>query len=250
MAAIEILGSGRLDERESAFPQAVQLPDGDLVCSFSVGGGQYAEGGTDWARSRDGGLTWELEGTILAPTGSPPTTNFLKLSLARDGKTIYAYGARTPPDTGNRFGEKKCEAIFCRSEDDGRSWSAPQVIPMPVDYPLEISHGILPLSSGRLLAPAAVRAPSRPAAAVIPERRKTSRRVGLVLADDLDELTIEPPEATGVALWSLWGMHLTPEAPRSSIRTLEDHSRTLGEFQERFAFRFQIQPLPSPRGAQ
>ena len=47
-----------------------------------------------------------------------------------------------------------------------------------------------------------------------------------------------------------WGMHLTPEAPRSSIRALEDHSRTLGEFQERFAFRFQIQPLPSPRGAQ
>ena len=30
-----------------------------------------------------------------------------------------------------------------------------------------------------------------------------------------------------------WGMHLTPEAPRSSIRALEDHSRTLGEFQER-----------------
>ena len=48
----------------------------------------------------------------------------------------------------------------------------------------------------------------------------------------------------------IWGMHLTPEAPRSSIRALEDHSRTLGEFQERFAFRFQIQPLPSPRGAQ
>ena len=49
---------------------------------------------------------------------------------------------------------------------------------------------------------------------------------------------------------AVWGMHLTPEAPRSSIRALEDHSRTLGEFQERFAFRFQIQPLPSPRGAQ
>ena len=45
-------------------------------------------------------------------------------------------------------------------------------------------------------------------------------------------------------------MHLTPEAPRSSIRALEDYSRTLGEFQERFAFRFQSQPLLSPRGAQ
>ena len=128
MAGIEILGSGRLDERESAFPQAVQLPDGDLLCSFSVGGGQYAEGGTDWARSQDGGLTWELEGTILPPTDSPPTTNFLKLSLAKDGKTIYAYGTRAHPGTSNRFGEKKCEAIFCRSDDGGRSWSVAGMI--------------------------------------------------------------------------------------------------------------------------
>ena len=29
---------------------------------------------------------------------------------------------------------------------------------------------------------------------------------------------------------SIWGMHLTPEAPRSSIRALEDYSRTLGSF--------------------
>ncbi len=174
MAAIEILGSGLLDERESAFPQAVELPDGDLLCSFSVGGGQYVEGGTDWARSRDGGLTWKLEGTILPPTDSPPTTNFLKLSLAKDGGTIYAYGARTHAETGGRFGEKKCEAIFCQSGDDGRSWSAPQVIPMPVDCPLEISHGILPLSSGRLLAPAAT----------LPAKDRLGEQVLVAVSDD------------------------------------------------------------------
>ena len=61
---------------------------------------------------------------------------------------------------------------------------------------------------------------------------------------------MSPVRQKGVPESLLWDMHLTPEAPRSSIRALEDHSRTLGEFQERFAFRFQIQPLPSPRGAQ
>ena len=42
MAHIEILDSGRLDEDESAFPQAVQLPNGDILCSYSNAGGQSA----------------------------------------------------------------------------------------------------------------------------------------------------------------------------------------------------------------
>ena len=94
MASIEILGTGRLDERESAFPQAVQLPGGDILCSFSVGGGPEVHGGTDWARSTDGGQTWTLEGTILPPRTDPKVVNFLKLTLAPGGKRIYAYGSR------------------------------------------------------------------------------------------------------------------------------------------------------------
>ena len=47
-----------------------------------------------------------------------------------------------------------------------------------------------------------------------------------------------------------WGMHLTPEAPRSSIRALEDHSRTLGEFQERFAFQVSNSTAAVPPRAQ
>ena len=65
MPSIEILDSGRIDERESAFPQAVQLPNGDILCSFNVGSGAHVTGGTDWARSTDGGRTWNVEGTIL-----------------------------------------------------------------------------------------------------------------------------------------------------------------------------------------
>ena len=64
--------TGRIDERESAFPQAVQLPDGDILCSFSVGGGQYVHGGTDWARSTDGGCTWHVEGQLLPGSVDSP----------------------------------------------------------------------------------------------------------------------------------------------------------------------------------
>ena len=110
MPSVEILSTGRLDARDSAFPQAVQLPDGDILCSFSVGDGPNVGGGTDWARSTDG----------------------------------------------------------------GRTWSAPEVIPMPCDCALEISHGILALSSGRLQAPAAT----------LPSQDRLGERVLAAISDD------------------------------------------------------------------
>lgn len=153
MAQIEILDRGTIDDRDSAFPQAVELRNGDLLASYSNDGGQNVTGGTDWSRSTDGGRTWRREGTLL-PVERDGRSNFLKLSLSRDGRTIYAYGSRFIEVADGGFGENPCEAIVCTSADDGNTWSAPQRIPMPSDV-LEISHGILATSSGRLLAPTA-----------------------------------------------------------------------------------------------
>ena len=155
MPAIEILNSGRLDERDSAYPQAVQLPNGDILCSFSVGGGPMVHGGTDWARSTDGGTTWQHEGTILPPESDPVCTNFLKLSCSTDGQTVFAYGTQLFREIGEKMGDGRRVPVVCRSTDGGHTWSAPAEVPMPVDCPMEISHGILALPSGRLLAPAA-----------------------------------------------------------------------------------------------
>lgn len=174
MPSIEILGTGRVDERGSAFPQAVQLPNGDILCSFSVGGGAFAQGGTDWARSTDGGKTWRLEGTILPMTASPKTVNHLKLTLSPDGKTIYAYGSRSYLDRAKRYEQGHNEPVFCRSTDGGRTWSAPQVVPLPHPYALEISHGMLALSSGRLLAPSAT----------YPTHERLGEQVYAVISDD------------------------------------------------------------------
>jgi hypothetical protein len=155
MLPFRLESSGWLDRRDSAFPQAVQLPNGEILCSFSVGGGPNVHGGTDWARSSDGGRSWTVEGTILPATEDPPTANFLKLSLAPDGATIHAYGTRFWGNPDAQFGRRRGETLFCVSTDDGHRWSEPRTIPMP-DLPLEVSHAMLPLSSGRLLAPAAL----------------------------------------------------------------------------------------------
>ena len=140
-----ILGTGRLDDSDSAFPEAVQLPSGDVLCSFSDSGGPGARGGSAWARSRDGGETWALEGTILAQGSNPDTTNALKLSLSPDGQTIYAYGSRSYPKPAQRFGEARNEAVFCTSIDGGHTWSPPRVVPMPGDCPLEITRHTSPV---------------------------------------------------------------------------------------------------------
>jgi hypothetical protein len=174
MPAIEIVGTGWIDQRDSAFPQAVQLPDGDLLCSFSVGGGPNVHGGSDWARSTDGGATWTLEGTLAAPTTDPPTTYALKLSLAADGQTVYAYGSHSFRAAEETFGEGRNQAVLCRSTDGGRTWSEPLPVPMAGHALLEVSHGVLPLASGRLLAPAAT----------LPSKDRLGEQVLVAISDD------------------------------------------------------------------
>jgi len=154
MPNIEVLGTGRLDDRESAFPMAVQLPGGDILCSYGVGGGALVTGGTDWSRSTDNGETWQVEGTLLPKDEDRNRANFLKLSLSPDGQTIYAYGQWVDANTDEQFGARDSGSLLCRSIDGGQTWSEPQPVPMP-EGPLEVSHGLLPLMSGRLLAPAA-----------------------------------------------------------------------------------------------
>lgn len=154
MPEIKVLATGRLDDRDSAFPMAVQLPGGDLLCSYGVGGGALVTGGTDWSRSTDNGETWQVEGTILPKDEARNRANFLKLSLSPDGGTIFAYGQWIDANTDEQFGTRDSGSLLCRSTDGGRTWSDAVAVPMP-DGPLEVSHGLLPLKSGRLLAPAA-----------------------------------------------------------------------------------------------
>jgi len=169
--AIEVLRRGTIDDRGSAFPQAAELDDGSLICAYSNTGGQFASGGTDWARSANG-TDWHVEGTLLPASDDPPSTNFLKASRSVDGATLFAYGARSSQVGDLKFGDRWSEAIVCTSHDQGRSWTEPAVISMPTTA-LEISHGILAVSAERLLAPAATIEPD-----------KLGERVILAISDD------------------------------------------------------------------
>ena len=156
MPSLKVTDTGIIDDRDCAFPGAVQLSNGDdLLCSYSVGAGPDVGGGTDFARSTDLGKTWTVEGAILPHDEKNQLGNFLKLSLSEDKKTIIAYGSDISTDLSCQFGQREAKAIYCTSTDNGKSWSEPHAIPMGVDCPLEVSCKMIVTSTGRFLAPAA-----------------------------------------------------------------------------------------------
>ncbi len=152
----------------------MQLPNGEILCSYSVGGGAEVTGGTDWSRSSDAGLNWSLEGTLAPYDATNKMANFLKLSLSVDGQTIYAYGAEISDDISSQFGQRETFAVFSQSTDAGKTWSALRRIPFPVDCPLEVSYMALQLRSGRLLAPAAA----------LPSKDRLGEQVFVAISDD------------------------------------------------------------------
>lgn len=173
MSKIQVLDVASIDESDSAFPQAIELPNGELLCSYGVGGGPNAHGQTEFSRSTDGGRTWQHVGVILAKT-EERVSNFMKLAAPPDASVIYAYGSKLYREQGTKFGEYHSEAIVCTSRDQGATWSPPRVVPFGVDCGLEVSHGITVLPSGRLLAPAAT----------LPSKDRLGEQVRVAISDD------------------------------------------------------------------
>ncbi|MCA9229629.1 MAG: exo-alpha-sialidase [Planctomycetales bacterium] len=174
---VRVVKTGIIDSRDSAFPKAIQLPDGNILCSFSVGGGAEVTGHTEWARSTDCGENWTNQGTLLPRDEEREMANFLKLSLAPDGKTIYAYGSEIDADNSRKFGNREMNAILCQSNDGGQTWTAPRRVDLGSECDFEVSFSALALSSGRLLAPGATLA----------DEMKLGERVVVAISDDQGE---------------------------------------------------------------
>lgn len=111
---------------------------GEIVCSFNV---QAALGLNDFnpmlARSSDGGMTWEEQGLIW-PHLQEKWAIFGSISRSPGGELFY-YGAWNPITApGESFWSEATqgllanELIWARSGDDGRTWTEPTVIPMPI----------------------------------------------------------------------------------------------------------------------
>lgn len=152
MTYFEHLSEGFISRREAGTPTASAMGprcaltrNGDIVCTFTV---QSRMGINDFkpmlARSADSGLTWTEQGPIwphLQETWS------IFGSVSRDNAgNLYYFGSRTPIDepggpnwSDATQGLKANELFWARSTDDGRTWSDPCVVPMPIPSAAEVT---------------------------------------------------------------------------------------------------------------
>jgi sialidase-1 len=143
-------------------PSLVLCNDKELVATFDLGQAvESLDYHTVVSRSSDEGKTWDLLRPILA---HPPakTTHSVRTTRLTDGSLI-GLGAlfhREDTEAGllNRenFGFVRVDLFVVRSQDQGRSWTAPESMVPPLDSPAwEVCHPIIELKSGRWLAPTA-----------------------------------------------------------------------------------------------
>jgi hypothetical protein len=109
-------------------------------------------------RSPDLGQTW-LEPEPLWPELAEKYSIFVNISRGL-GDDLFLFGVRWKIDIPGEsfvhpqnFGMKQNELIWSRSGDGGRSWSPPQLIPMPVPGSAEAPGTLLVTRFGRWLVP-------------------------------------------------------------------------------------------------
>ena len=147
--------------RHGYFPGLVKLPSEELLALFTLGEAfEAADVTTVVTRSSDQGRTWILEGPLHQKDAEHRyNSDYLKPTLLSSGKLIalgYRFH-RTDPDqtianpAPNVDGIRGGDDLVSFSEDDGRSWSHPRIIPRTRPELIEHSGPAIQLRSGTLL---------------------------------------------------------------------------------------------------
>ena len=150
----------QIRSRHGYFPGLVKLPSGELLALFLMGEAMDATNGTTMvSRSHDEGRTWAQEGPLHEKDDAHRfNSDCLKATVLRDG-TLIATGYRflrsgpderlaNPETDGLRGGDD----LVSFSQDEGRTWSTPRVIPRTRPELVEASGPCIELHDGTILA--------------------------------------------------------------------------------------------------
>lgn len=149
----------QVHSRHGCFPGLVQLPSGELLALFVMQEAFEAPNATTWiSRSEDLGRTWKLQGPLYDKSAvGYPTSDSMKASVLRDGTLIatgYRFHRHDPEqsigieETG---GLLPGDDLVSFSNDDGRSWTFPAILPRSYPELLELSGPCIELRSGDLV---------------------------------------------------------------------------------------------------
>jgi sialidase-1 len=149
-----------LRSRHGYFPGFVQLPSGDLLGLLVIGEAFESVDLTTWVtRSSDLGRTWTLQGPLHERVpGEPPTSDFLKPQILRDGSLValgYRFDRRDPEQPiaiAETDGALPGDDVAAISTDKGLTWSTPSVIARRTPELLEFPSRPIQLTSGDIVA--------------------------------------------------------------------------------------------------
>ena len=139
-------------------PNVVPLDDLDLICIYRIGQAfRSVDGVLAQLRSRDGGLTWAKDGVIWDAARDEKLYNYTAPHAARmsDGELVLVawrnngsdpHRLSANPKTGGLI---RVEHVLFGSSDDGRAWSAPRRLNLPVEATTDTPSQIIDLNSGR-----------------------------------------------------------------------------------------------------
>lgn len=150
----------QLRSRQAAFPFLTECEDGTLLCAYQIGEAFESVDGTSYlSRSTDGGKSWEGPFPMFDKSGEAvPTSDSCKITKAGDGLVAlgYKYFRENPdfpignPETGGVLDD----ALFLsRSADNGKTWSAHEIIPEAWGGHTEASAPLTVLQSGEWVTP-------------------------------------------------------------------------------------------------
>lgn len=142
------------------------ISDSELLAVYRKGQAYYSvDGGVYTARSTDGGNSWVEEGCAWDPQcgGEPFSYGYGMPTLLAGGEMLLATLCfdRSDPEapvfnevTGGVRGNR---TVLQRSQDLGRSWSAPELLPLPDPRgEVNVPSPIIELENGRLFLPCEV----------------------------------------------------------------------------------------------
>lgn len=169
---INILDTGIIYRNQKPHLQAIHamhptlalVDKEEILAAFDLGqGDQSMDYASYISRSSDGGLTWTDPERIFHDNQERPSTDIIRINRMKDGR-IIGFGARLFRDDPNEglvnidtWGYVPSELILIESTDDGRTWSLPRTLDVPIKgSTFEICHAIVELTDGRWLAPLSI----------------------------------------------------------------------------------------------
>lgn len=140
-------------------PRCVRVNGSELLCSVTLTAGMGINSFVPvLVRSTDGGRTWSPPRRVW-PALEGKWSIHASISAGSGGR-LFLYGARTPIDrpgesnwSESTQGLKANELFWASSEDGGKSWTDPRVIPMKIAGSAEAPGVLCETRDGKWIAP-------------------------------------------------------------------------------------------------